>query len=114
MPVIVAFISQKGGVGKSTLARALAAMTSSAGYSVVLADLDTLQRTVLLWNQVRVDNGFSPGVSSGRSNQCRRGDGRAQQKNLLILDLPGHVTEGTMSAARAADLIVQPTGPAFR
>ena len=40
MPVVVAFISQKGGVGKSTLARALGAVAASAGLKVRLADLD--------------------------------------------------------------------------
>ena len=112
MSVIVAFVSQKGGVGKSTLARALAAMTSSAGFSLMLADLDPLQRTALLWNQVRVDSGFSPALAVEGLNTVEEAIAAAQQKSVLILDLPGHVTEGTMSAARAADLIVQPTGPA--
>ena len=38
MPAVIAFVSQKGGVGKTTLARALAAVCSHAGLAVVLAD----------------------------------------------------------------------------
>ena len=38
MAAVIAFISQKGGVGKSTLARALAAVCAQAGLEVVLAD----------------------------------------------------------------------------
>ena len=42
---MVAFISQKGGVGKSTLARALAREAAAGGLGVKIADLDTQQGT---------------------------------------------------------------------
>jgi chromosome partitioning protein len=42
---IVAFISQKGGVGKSTLARALAVEASHKKIKVLLADCDSQQAT---------------------------------------------------------------------
>ena len=47
MAAVIAFISQKGGVGKSTLARALAAVCAQAGLEVVLADLDPRQQTLI-------------------------------------------------------------------
>ena len=52
MPIIVSFISQKGGVGKSTLARALAAV-AAYGMRVRLADLDAQQATVIEWERTR-------------------------------------------------------------
>jgi len=42
---IIAFISQKGGVGKSTLARALAVEASKQKFNVLLADCDPQQAT---------------------------------------------------------------------
>ena len=42
---IIAFISQKGGVGKSTLARALAVEASKQKLQVLLADCDPQQAT---------------------------------------------------------------------
>lgn len=42
---IIAFISQKGGVGKSTLARALAHEASKQKLTVLLADCDPQQAT---------------------------------------------------------------------
>jgi chromosome partitioning protein len=42
---IIAFISQKGGVGKSTLARALAVEATREGLKTLLADLDPGQQT---------------------------------------------------------------------
>jgi len=42
---IIAFISQKGGVGKSTLAQALAVEAKKKKLSVLLADCDSQQAT---------------------------------------------------------------------
>jgi chromosome partitioning protein len=42
---IIAFISQKGGVGKSTLARAVAIETKKQKIKVLLADCDPQQST---------------------------------------------------------------------
>ena len=45
LPLIVSLVSQKGGVGKSTLARALAMALETGGMKVLLADLDPQQST---------------------------------------------------------------------
>lgn len=50
MGYVVAFLSQKGGAGKSTLVRALACEASKGGLSVKVADLDTQQGTVTNWH----------------------------------------------------------------
>ena len=42
---IIAFISQKGGVGKSTLARAVATEATKKKFKVLLADCDPQQAT---------------------------------------------------------------------
>jgi chromosome partitioning protein len=42
---IIAFISQKGGVGKSTLSQALASEAKKMKISVLLADCDSQQGT---------------------------------------------------------------------
>jgi chromosome partitioning protein len=40
MAVIIAMVSQKGGIGKSTLSRLIAREYANAGWSVKIADLD--------------------------------------------------------------------------
>jgi len=45
--IIIAFISQKGGVGKSTLSQALAVEAKKQKLSVLLDDCDSQQSTSL-------------------------------------------------------------------
>ena len=44
--IVVAFIDQKGDVGKSTLTRVLAREAASSGLEVKVGDLDTDQATI--------------------------------------------------------------------
>ena len=111
MPVVVAFVSQKGGVGKSTLARALAVVATSAHLNVKLADLDPLQRTLLMWMKRRNQKNVEPAVLvEGFANFDEAWDS-AVSDDLLVVDAPGQVGQATLELARRADLLVQPTGP---
>ena len=111
MPAVIAFVSQKGGVGKSTLARALAAVCSHAGLDVVLADLDPRQQTLIQWQKARTAQRVSPRLSvEPFDNAAEAVIERADACDLLILDTPGGVNDDTLSVARTAHLIVQPTG----
>ncbi len=111
MPAVIAFVSQKGGTGKSTLARALAAVCAQAGLEVVLADLDPRQQTLVHWQKARTAQRVSPRLSVEPFNDVAEAVERAGACDLLILDMPGGVNDDTLSVARTAHLIVQPTGP---
>jgi chromosome partitioning protein len=113
MPAVIAFISQKGGVGKSTLARALAAVCAQAGLEVVLADLDPRQQTLIQWQKARTAQRVSPRLSVEPFDDAAEAVERAEACDLLILDTPGGVNDDTLSVARMAHLIVQPTGPSL-
>src|SRR5271165_5534425 len=111
MPAVIAFISQKGGVGKTTLARALAAVCSHAGLDVVLADLDPRQQTLVHWQQARTAHRVSPRLSVEAFKDAADAAERAGPCDLLILDTPGGVNDDTLAVAHMAHLVVQPTGP---
>jgi chromosome partitioning protein len=111
MPAVIAFISQKGGVGKSTLARALAAVCSQAGLTVVLADLDPRQQTLVHWQKARTAQRVSPHLSIEPFDDAAEAVERAEACDLLILDTPGGVNDDTLAVAHMAHLIVQPTVP---
>jgi chromosome partitioning protein len=111
MAAVIAFISQKGGVGKSTLARALAAVCAQAGLEVVLADLDPRQQTLVHWQKARAAQHVSPRLSVEAFDNAAEAVERAEACDLLILDAPGGVNDDTLAVASTAHLIVQPTGP---
>ena len=60
--MIISLISQKGGVGKSAIARLLAVEYIRAGWSVKIADLDTMQGTVTKWRVRRDQAKLTPEI----------------------------------------------------
>jgi chromosome partitioning protein len=109
-PVIVGFVSQKGGTGKSTLARALGAVVAGAGLRVKIADLDPQQQTVLEWEKLRDENREEPAISVEGFDTAADAIASAEEDELLIIDAPAHANRGTLEIAQAATLIVQPSG----
>jgi chromosome partitioning protein len=110
MTTIIAFISQKGGVGKSTLARALAREAAAGGLKTKVADLDTQQGTSVDWHRDRLNAGIEPVVSVEAYGTAEQALKAAAQLDLLIIDGPARTSKGTLDIARVADLVVQPTG----
>ena len=97
MAAVVAFVSQKGGVGKSTLARALAREAAAGGLRVKVADLDTQQGTSVDWHRQRLQAGIEPAVSVEAFATAAH--------SLAVAD--GY---DTAEIAKAANLVVQPSG----
>ena len=111
MLVIVGFVSQKGGVGKSTLSRALATSAAAAGTAVTIADLDIQQETVKRWADRREEYASGSQVMVASYDTAREAMDSAGENQLLIIDAPPRASRGTLEIARRADLVVQPTGP---
>lgn len=110
MATIIAFVSQKGGVGKSTLARALAREAVQGGLKTKIADLDTQQGTSVDWHRTRLNAGIEPVVAAEAFATAEQALKAADHFDLLIIDGPARTSKGTLDIARVADLVVQPTG----
>lgn len=107
---IVGVISQKGGVGKSTISRALACEAAKAGLTVKLADLDIQQGTAINWNRKRLENSIAPFISVESFKSAQQALASTSHYDLLILDGPARTSKATLEIAQAANLVVQPTG----
>jgi chromosome partitioning protein len=106
---ILAVVSQKGGVGKTTLATSLAVAAEQAGQNVAVFDLDE-QATAAFWGDTRQSKSLvvqdvkasrlSHFLELARSNGC----------DLVILDCPP-VHAAALTAADPADFVLIPTKP---
>ena len=111
MTKFVAFIGQKGGVGKSTLARALAASALGAGYAVKTVDLDPQQATITVWAQARDRYRVSPSIRVEAFLSIKDALATANGEELFIVDTPGNLSNEIAEVAGHASLLVQPTSP---
>src|SRR3954452_1817904 len=113
MGIVIGVVSQKGGVGKSTIARLVAREFAAQRWSVKIGDLDISQATSFKWRARRLQNAVEPDVpieQFGRADQALK---IANRYDLLVLDGAPHATAATEQIARASDLVIIPTGLAI-
>lgn len=104
----IGVVSQKGGVGKSTLARDLARQFASEGWKVKIADLDLKQTTSCDWNVIRQTNGVMPEISVESFPSPQKAL-LVSGFDLLVFDGKPHSDIETKRIAEASDLVVIPT-----
>ncbi|MEK4032790.1 division plane positioning ATPase MipZ [Methylocystis sp. IM3] len=106
----IAFVTQKGGAGKSTLASGVAVAARAAGERVFVIDLDPLQ-TLATWARSRETADL--GVEHVPPGKLSKAIAALEKKGvtLLVLDAPGQDGEESAAAIRAADLCIIPARP---
>jgi chromosome partitioning protein len=110
MTYIIGMVSQKGGVGKSTLARMMAREFVSGGLTTKIADLDTQQQTCTNWAGRRAENSIEPEIQVQSFASIKSAVEEEARFDALILDGKPNASEQTFEIAKAADLVVIPTG----
>lgn len=107
---ILAFLSQKGGSGKTTMAVHTAVAAHEAGERVVVIDTDP-QQSATVWSEARHADTpvmVTVGVAElARVLDAARGDGMT----LAIIDTAPHAAPDATRIAQVADLIVVPVRP---
>jgi len=113
----VVIASPKGGCGKTTLARNLAAAASSEGWSVATADLD-MQRTLTRWARRRPAN--LPGLCHYEVQMADAdalmAEGGIEPADVLLVDTPPSIEASPAHAKRlmtGADLVLVPCRATF-
>ncbi len=110
MTRLIVVAAQKGGAGKTTLARNLAVAAVEAGTSAALLDLDPQGSLTAWWN--RRGRETPPLVAGGASDLPRLLDTLgAAGVELLIADTPPAAAAWIGSALRLADLVLVPCRP---
>ena len=107
---VLSFISQKGGVGKSTLARLVARELAVQDYSVLVADMDLQQGSSIAWGRRRLAAEVKPEINVQSFNRVPTALQHGANFDALIFDGAPHATSTSEDIAKACDLVVIPTG----
>ncbi|MFY9831517.1 MAG: ParA family protein [Methylocystis sp.] len=106
----IAFVTQKGGAGKSTLASNISVAAENAGERVFIIDLDPLQ-SLVKWSKLRGQSEIA--VEHIPASKLAKALEALEKKGvtLVVIDAPGEDCENLAAAIRAADLCVIPARP---
>lgn len=111
--MIIALLNQKGGVGKTTLALAVAGEWAMQGRRVILIDADP-QGSALDWSEMRAREGlprlFSV-IGLARDTLHREAPALAGDADLVVIDGPPRVAGLMRSALLATDMVLIPMQP---
>lgn len=110
MVYIIGVISQKGGVGKSTISRLLATEIAAAQFAVKIADLDTQQLTVSTWAKERALSHIKPKIPARGFSNVKNALKDAPFFDVYIIDGRPHASLQTLDIAKNAHLLIIPTG----
>lgn len=108
--LVISFMTQKGGAGKSTLAFSVAVAAKEAGDRVAILDLDP-QASLANWNRTRdkgdifVETATPDTLASWLTELADSG------VTLCILDTAGTDVEATAAAMAACELFIVPARP---
>ncbi|MFO7854253.1 MAG: ParA family partition ATPase [Paracoccaceae bacterium] len=107
--MIVSFLNQKGGVGKTTLSVNVAAALDARGRKVLVIDADK-QGSASAWASLRDEPTFQV-VSMARENMAKEAMRLAEDFDDTIIDGPPHAENIARSCIIASDFVALPIEP---
>ncbi len=107
---VISFVGQKGGVGKSSLARVMAVAAARRGQKVLICDFDLEQLSCVEWAATRLKNGVEPEVDARAFKSLKKLRKSTEGFDLAVVDTRGLADELTTDLCRESDLVFLPTG----
>ncbi|NJL71001.1 MAG: ParA family protein [Candidatus Competibacteraceae bacterium] len=113
MSILISVLSQKGGAGKSTIARLLAVEAAKLGKHTKIADLDLTQATSVTWNNRRMQINRQPALEAQTYGAVAQAIRDAVNFDLMIVDGAPSASRAALEAATASVLTIIPTRPSL-
>jgi len=108
----VAFVSQKGGSGKSTIASSLAVAAHQTNEKVCVIDMDP-QGSLMNWARIRAAGDIEVLASGAARLPALLATLERRGVTLVLLDTPGAEGAASSAAMQAADLSIVPSRPSL-
>lgn len=107
---IVGVVSQKGGVGKSTLCQLIAREAALGGKQAKILDFDVKQMTSTEWVRARLERGLEPAIEAEPTKDLDKALKHSRGYDIVVLDGAPGSPKRTAELVPACDLIILPTG----
>lgn len=108
--LVIGVVSQKGGVGKSTLCQLIAREAAAQGRAAKILDFDVKQMSSVDWVRARLEHDFEPAVEAEPTRDVRKALKLNRDYDVLVLDGAPGTPKRTAELIEECDLIVLPTG----
>jgi chromosome partitioning protein len=103
-------VSQKGGVGKSTLCQLIAREAASQGKQAKILDFDVKQMTSTDWVRERLQRDLEPAVEAEPTKDVIKALKHNRGYDVLVLDGAPGSPKRTAEMVSECDVIILPTG----
>jgi chromosome partitioning protein len=107
---VIGVVSQKGGVGKSTLCQLIAREAASQGKQAKILDFDVKQMSSVDWVRARLEHDFEPAVEAEPTRDVRKALKLNRDYDIILLDGAPGTPKRTAEIVAECDLIILPTG----
>jgi chromosome partitioning protein len=107
---VIGVVSQKGGVGKSTLCQLIAREAAISGKQAKILDFDVKQMTSTDWVRARLERDFSPVIDAEPTRNVDKALKHSKDYDIILLDGAPGSPKRTAELMPACDLIILPTG----
>jgi len=107
---VIGVVSQKGGVGKSTLCQLIAREAAAAGKQAKILDFDVKQMTSTDWVRARLERDLEPAIEAEPTKNIGKALKHNRGYDILVLDGAPGSPKRTAELVSESDLIILPTG----
>ncbi|HTZ37725.1 MAG TPA: ParA family protein [Stellaceae bacterium] len=107
---VIGVVSQKGGVGKSTLCQLIAREAAAQGRPTKILDFDTKQMSSTDWVRERLQRDIEPAVEAEPAKDVAKALKLNRDYGLVVLDGAPGSPKRTAALVPQCDLVVLPTG----